>query len=746
MSTNLLVVESPSKAKTIKQYLGGNFKVLASVGHIKDLPEKELGIDLDHNFKPKYITIKGKTKVIHDLKEAAQSASRVYLAPDPDREGEAIAWHIASVLDVPADRIQRVLFNEITESGIHYGINHPRQIDMSLVNAQQARRVLDRLVGYQVSPFLWRTLYRGLSAGRVQSVAVRIICEREVEVEQFIPLEYWEVVALLQTPQSENLSAKLLKIDGKKADLGNEADTRRHLAILQNATWQVEAIEQKEVSKSPAPPFTTSTLQQEATRRFRLSPERTMRIAQDLYEGIEIGGEPVGLITYMRTDSVRISREAITGVRDYIEKQYGPEFLPPNPRHFKTTKKNVQDAHEGIRPTHFEYTPEVIAPYLSPEQKKIYTLIWNRFAACQMAAAVYKQKTIDVKASSSNTGSATGTYLFRATGSDLIFDGYLRAWREEKAEDEKKNGLPLKLQKNDPLTLLELRPEQKFTEPPSRFTEGTLIRELDNLGIGRPSTYATIVSTIITRKYVERKGGYLTPTDLGKTVNKLLVEGMPEIFNVKFTALMEAELDDVEGNRKEWQKVIGEFYQPFHKALDELQAQRQEIKTGLQEKTEEICDKCGAPMVIKWSRNGRFLACSAFPECKNTRPLNAEPIIQTEEKTCPNCGSPMAVKEGRFGKFWACTQYPKCKTTEPFTLNISCPEPGCDGQLVQKRTKKGKTFYGCNRYPTCKFATWNEPVARPCNHCDSPYLERKQKRDGSTVLICPKCKTESADE
>lgn len=733
----LLIVESPSKAKTIKKYLGNNFKVMASVGHIKDLPEKELGVDIQHDFKPKYVTIKGKSKIISNLKESAQSAQRVYLAPDPDREGEAIAWHIANVIDVPSDRVQRVLFNEITESGIRYGLSHPRQIDMSLVNAQQARRVLDRLVGYQVSPFLWRTLYSGLSAGRVQSVAVRIICEREVEIEQFIPLEYWEITALLQTPQNEKFSAKLIKIDNKKTAISNASDANKHLAILKNATYQVSNIEEKEVTKSPAPPFTTSTLQQEATRRFRYSPEKTMRIAQNLYEGVEIGGEPVGLITYMRTDSVRISKEAITGIREYIEKHYGAKFLPPNPRHFKTTKRNVQDAHEGIRPTHFEYTPEVVAPYLSPEQKKLYTLIWNRFAACQMSAAVYKQKIIDVTADN---------YLFRATGSDLIFDGYLRAWREEKAEDEKKIALPINIQKDDRLTLLELQPEQKFSEPPPRFTEGTLIKELDNLGIGRPSTYATIVSTIITRKYVERKGGYLVPTDLGKTVNKLLVEGMPDIFNVKFTARMEAELDDIEGNRKEWQKVIGEFYQPFHKALEELQAQRREIKTGLQEKTNEKCEICGAPMVIKWSRNGRFLACSAFPECKNTRPLNTAPVAPTESKTCPNCGSPMTIKDGRFGKFWACTKYPKCKTTEPFTLNIKCPEPDCDGQIVQKRTKKGKIFYGCNRYPNCKFATWNEPVARPCQNCDSQFLERKIKRDGSVLLICPKCKTETADE
>jgi len=734
---NLLIVESPSKARTIKKYLGGNFRVMASVGHIKDLPEKELGIDVEHNFRPKYITIKGKSKIINNLKEAARSAQRVLLAPDPDREGEAIAWHIASAIDVPPECIQRVLFNEITTSGIHYGLGHPRQIDMSLVNAQQARRILDRLVGYQVSPFLWRTLYRGLSAGRVQSVAVRIICEREVEIEQFIPREYWEIFAILQTPEVENLTAKLIKIDGKKVELSNQTDAQKHLLVLKNAAYQVSAVEEKKVAKSPAPPFTTSTLQQEATRRLRFSPEKTMRIAQNLYEGIEIGGEPVGLITYMRTDSVRISKEAITGVRNYIENQFGSEFLPPNPRYFKTTKRNVQDAHEGIRPTHFEHSPEAVAKYLTPEQKKIYNLIWNRFAACQMANAIYKQKTIDVTAEK---------YLFRAIGNDLIFDGYLRAWRDEKTEDEKKITLPLKIQKNDPLTLIELRPEQKFTEPPIHFTEGTLIKELDSLGIGRPSTYATIVSTIITRKYIERKGGYLKPTDLGKTVNKLLVEGMPKIFNVKFTAQMEAELDDVEGNRKEWQKVLYEFYQPFHKSLEELQAQRREIKTGLQEKTAEKCELCGAPMVIKWSRNGRFLACSAFPECKNTRPLNAEPIAQTTEKTCPNCGSPMAVKEGRYGKFWACTKYPKCKTTAPFTLNINCPEPDCDGQIVQKRTKKGKIFYGCNRYPNCQYATWNEPVARACQNCDSQFLERKTKRDGSVVLICPKCKTESADE
>lgn len=744
MSKNLLIVESPSKARTIKQYLGNDFQVLASMGHIRDLPEKEFGIDINKNFQPHYITIKSKSKIIQQLKKAAQEAQKVYLAPDPDREGEAIAWHIATTIQVPPERLHRVLFNEITKSGVEYGIHHPRPIDFSLVNAQQARRVLDRIVGYQVSPFLWRTLYRGLSAGRVQSVAVRIICEREAEIENFVPQEFWEIDALLKTVIGETFSARCISFDGKKLQIPNHETAQIHLTNLQTAAYSVSNVIDKEISKSPAPPFTTSTLQQEATRRFKFSPERTMRIAQQLYEGVNIEGKAVGLITYMRTDSVRIATEAINGIRDYIRTNFGQNYLPGTPRHFKTKNKNVQDAHEGIRPTHFNYPPASVAPYLTPEQKKIYTLIWNRFTACQMAAAVYKQRTIEVTAD---------RYLLRAIGNELLFDGYLRAWRGESqpGDDEKdlaegKNQLPAMIKTGERLDLIELQPEQKFTEPPPRFTEGTLIKELDNLGIGRPSTYATIVSTILARKYVERKQGYLYPTELGKIVNKILITGMPEIFNVAFTAQMEEALDEIANNHKEWQRVVGDFYQPFSQALNKMESQRTELKTGLQKKTNEVCERCGAPLVIKWSKNGQFLACSAFPKCNYTRPLNAPDTTSSSTKTCPQCGSPMVLKEGRFGRFWACSNYPTCKTTESWTLEIPCPEPDCDGQIVEKRTKRGKKFYACNNYPQCQFAIWNEPVARNCSNCGYSLLERRTKRDGSVVLTCPHCHAEFEEE
>jgi DNA topoisomerase-1 len=743
VSKNLLIVESPAKAKTLRQYLGNEFQVLASMGHIKDLPEKELGVDLHKNFQPRYTIIKGKSKIIQQLKKAAAEAQAVYLAPDPDREGEAIAWHIAETIKIPPERLHRVLFNEITYSGVKYGIQHPRGIDINLVNAQQARRILDRIVGYQVSPYLWRTLYRGLSAGRVQSVAVRIICEREEEIDHFIPQEFWEIFAELQTARQETFTAKCIQFGGKKLTIANQNEAENHVANLRDATYSVAEITDKEISKTPPPPFTTSTLQQEATRRYLFSPERTMRIAQQLYEGVLIDGKPVGLITYMRTDSVRISNEAIQGVRELIQKNFGKDYLPSNARHFKTKKKNVQDAHEGIRPTHFDLAPPVISAQLTPEQRKIYTLIWNRFLACQMAAALYQQRIINITA---------GDYLLRATGNQLKFDGYLRAWRTEKEpiEEDKElaseSPLPQQLTSGEKLTLLHLKPEQKFTEPPPRFTEGTLIKELDNLGIGRPSTYATIVSTIIQRKYIEKKQGHLFPTDLGKLVNKILIGGMPEIFNVNFTAQMEDALDEIANNHKEWHQVLQEFYQPFSQALNNMEAQRVSLKSNLQEKTTDTCPLCGAPLVIKWSRNGRFLACSAFPQCKYTRALGATQDTNLESKTCPECGGEMVLKEGRYGRFWACSNYPKCKTTAPYTLAVACPEPNCNGQIVQRRTKKGKTFFACSNYPECKFATWNEPVAKSCPQCGYALLVRKPKRDGNIVLSCPQCHAEYDEE
>jgi DNA topoisomerase-1 len=736
MNKNLLIVESPSKARTIKKYLGNDFQILASVGHIKDLPEKELGIDIQKDFKPKYVTIKGKNKIIQRLKSAARDADTVYLAPDPDREGEAIAWHVANVLNVPDHQIMRVLFNEITRSGVHYGLKHPRKIDASLVDAQQARRVVDRLVGYQVSPFLWKTLYRGLSAGRVQSVALRIICEREAEIENFIPREFWDIMADLETARGESFTAKCIKIDNKKPVIKNSEDVQNHIEILKNAQFTVDSITEKKQSKAPSPPYITSTLQQDATRRFRFPPFKTMRIAQQLYEGVNVGGELVGLITYMRTDSVRISKEAISGIRDYIGRVYGNEYLPANPRYFKTKKRNVQDAHEGIRPTRFDLSPEAIAKHLTPDQKRLYQLIWSRFAACQMAAARYQQRIINV---------AAQKYLFKASSNELLFDGYLRAWREE-AKDNGSQDLPAKIAKGELLKLLKLNPEQKFTEPPPRYNDGTLIKEMDNLGIGRPSTYATIVSTILARKYVERVKGALQPTDLGKTVNSILVDNMPDIFNVKFTALMEEKLDNIEGNKRSWKDVLHEFYKPFETSLSHLNDRRKQIKEKLQEVTEERCDLCGKPLVIKWSRNGKFLACSGFPECRNTRPLGTKQSDgQPAEKECPNCGGRMIVKQGRYGKFWACSNYPRCKTTEPFTLNINCPEPDCDGKITEKRTSKGKPFYGCSNYPRCKFATWNEPLAKTCSNCGYSILVQKETRARGLVVFCPQCKTEFED-
>jgi DNA topoisomerase-1 len=736
MTKYLLIVESPSKARTIKKYLGKDFHVLSSVGHIKDLPEKELGIDIARDFKPKYVTIKGKTKIIQQLKNAAKEVSKIYLAPDPDREGEAIAWHIANALKVPEHRIQRVLFNEITYSGVQYGIKHPRKIDISLVNAQQARRVMDRLVGYQVSPVLWKTLYRGLSAGRVQSVALRIICEREAEIERFISREFWDLTVDLEESKGQRFTVKCIKIAGKKPDIPNEKTALQHETVLKNLTYIIESVKEKEVSKSPAPLFITSTLQQEATRRFRFPPAKTMKIAQQLYEGIDIGGDRVGLITYMRTDSVRISKDAIDGVREFVTNRFGKEYLPANPRYFKIKKKNVQDAHEGIRPTRFDLPPEQISEHLMPDQKKLYQLIWNRFAACQMAPARYKQKTVDVKADD---------YLFRTVSNDLVFDGFLKTWREDRKEAASKT-LPENLAEGEKVKLVEIHTDQKFTEPPPRFSEGTLIKELDTLGIGRPSTYASIVSTILTRKYVERKTGTLLPTDLGKTVNKILVQNMPDIFNTKFTANMEEDLDNIGNNRKAWLDVIHEFYKPFKQSLDSFDTQRKQIKANLHEKTGEKCELCGSEMIIKWSRNGKFLACSAFPECRNTKPILDTPAEDLPEKTCPNCEGKMVVKQGRYGKFWACSNYPKCKTTEPFTLNISCPEPDCDGKIVEKKTRKGKIFYGCSAYPSCKFATWNEPIATICSSCNYGILERKDSRSKGIIIICPKCKTEYEEQ
>ncbi len=734
MAKNVLIVESPSKAKTIKKYLGRDFQVMASVGHIKDLPRKELGIDLEKNFKPKYVTVSGKRKIITQLKKVSKGADNVYLAPDPDREGEAIAWHIANTIKVDDKKIKRVLFNEITKNGVQYGIKHPRSIDYNLVNAQQARRLLDRIVGYKVSPFLWKTLYSGLSAGRVQSVALRIICEKEAEIDAFNPEEYWHLFADLKTEHDEKFRAQAVKYNNKKLKIGNQEEAETHKKALKQADFIVDSLKEKTTKSSPTPPFTTSTFQQMATSKKRYPPKKSMYVAQQLYEGVEIHGEPVGLITYMRTDSVRISKSAADAIRDHISTQYGDEYLPKSARFFKSRKKNVQDAHECIRPTRFDLPPDKIKKSLTREQYNIYQLIWNKFAASQMTPARYKNKTLNISADK---------YIFRAKGKVLIFDGYLRVWN---AKDNSKDPIPKKIDEQDQLTLEKLEGDQKFTKPPARFTDGTLVKELDALGIGRPSTYATIISTITQRKYIEKKVGKLMPTDLGKTVNKILVSGMPEIFNIEFTGKMEEELDEVESNKKDWHDLMQEFYQPFEKSLTKLEEKRKEIKESLQEKTDQKCDKCGGPLVIKWSKNGRFYACSNFPDCRFTKPLFDPSELPVTSKTCPKCGADMNIKEGRYGKFWACSKYPDCKSTLPYDIGIDCPEEDCDGKIVEKKTRRGKTFWGCSNYPDCKFATWNKPLDVRCPNCDFPFLEQKETRRMGTQILCSNCKSKFNEE
>ncbi len=703
MKKSLVIVESPAKARTINKYLGKDFRVMASIGHIKDLPKNKLGVDIDKDFEPHYEIIRGKAKVIKELKKASKDADIIFLGPDPDREGEAIAWHIKEVLNGRREGIiKRVLFNEITEKGIKEAIAHPTEIDKNKVDAQQARRVLDRLVGYQVSPLLWEKVRMGLSAGRVQSVAVRLICEREREIESFVPQEYWSITALF-----DGFEAKLVKKDGKKITISTEEEAKSIVRELKGETFKVEEIEQKQRKRNPAPPFITSRLQQEASRRLGFSAQKTMVIAQQLYEGVDLGEEgPTGLITYMRTDSHRIAPEAIQAVRGYIEKTYGKEYLPKKPNVYKS-KKTAQEAHEAIRPTNMKYTPEYVKPYLTEDQWKLYELIWKRFVASQMHHAILDQTRVSIGA---------GKYTFQAVGTVVRFHGFTILYEEktdEESEEEKK--LP-PLEKDTVLELLDLVARQHFTQPPPRYTEASLIRELEEKGIGRPSTYALILSTIQDRGYVVKEKGRLKPTELGFLVTELLVKSFPDILNVKFTAHLEEELDRVEEGKLKWIDVIKEFYSRFREDLERAKQEMQTIK-GQEEPTDIPCKKCGRMMVIKWGKNGKFLACPGYPECKTTMDFRVDekgkivPVENTEyvEQKCPNCGGPMVIKSGRFGRFIACSRYPECKTTLPLSTGVPCPEEGCNGVLVERRSKRGRTFYGCSKYPACKYVTWKLP-------------------------------------
>ncbi len=749
-SEKLVIVESPAKAKTINKILGKDYKVAASIGHIIDLPKTKFGVDVENGFRPQYVTIKGKQKIIKELKAQAQNAEQILLATDPDREGEAIAYHIANALNSVNKNIARIEFNEITKDAVLRAIQNPRQIDENRVNAQQARRVMDRIVGYQVSPFLWETIFRGLSAGRVQSVALRLICEREEEINRFQPVEYWTVDAILQTPDRETFKARLVKIDDKTLDpqkfrIANREEAEAHKEDLLNETYRVERIEKKTVKKKPPAPFITSTLQQEASRRFRMTTARIMSIAQQLYEGIDLGEKGnVGLITYMRTDSTRVSQEAISHVRDYIAGAYGLDYLPKKANVYGK-KKSAQDAHEAIRPTYLQsgFEPRKLKKFLTQDQYKIYELIWRRFVASQMQPAVVDKTVVHVQA---------GRYTFRAEGEVITFRGYMLAYEEQPPEPDvgtengnQKGQLPEHLQEGQTLKLEDLLIEQRFTQPPPRYTESTLVKMLDKLGIGRPSTYAQIISTLFLRKYVERKDRKLFPTELGLTVNQLLVNHFPGIFNVKFTARMEDHLDRIEQRQSSYLDTLNRFYLPFKEALEKAREQKGEIKKELLEETGLKCDVCGRPMVLRWGRNGRFYACSGYPECKNTRPLE-EPETRESGETCELCGAPMVFKKGRFGEFLACSNYPTCKNTRPISTGVACPEEGCDGTIVQRQSRKGKIFYSCSNYPRCKFALWDRPVNEPCPECGYPFMVEKTNRKQEHFLQCPRCKFKKQEE
>jgi DNA topoisomerase-1 len=723
MGKSLVIVESKAKAKTINKILGRNFTVKASIGHVRDLPKK-LGIDTEDGFKPTYVTIRGKGKVLKELKEAAKKADMVYLASDFDREGEAIAWHITELLKLPEEKVRRVVFNEITKRAILSAMEHPGEIDMNKVDAQQARRVLDRLVGYEVSPVLWKTIYYGLSAGRVQSVALRLICEREDEIEAFDPEEYWTIDAVFATGEGDEIEARLERIDGKKARIGDGETAHGIVERLKNAEFSVASIKQRTRKVNPLPPFITSTLQRDAANRLRFTSKKTMMLAQQLYEGLEIGGENVGLITYMRTDSTRMAGEAVDEARQHIVSAFGKDYCPEKPRHYRT-KKGAQDAHEAIRPTSVARTPESLKSSLTTDQFRLYQLIWRRFVATQMAQAVYENTTLAIDADG---------HSFKATGTVVSFPGwttvYSAVWTDIKE-------LP-PLVKDQVLSAKSMAANQRFTKPPARYSEATLIKALESNGIGRPSTYATIVDTLKKRKYVAIEKRLFHPTELGRTVWSLLEQAFSDIFNVDFTAQMEGELDRVESGTDAWPDVVADFYTPFKSRLEEVEGRIADLKQSLVKETEIRCEKCGSKMVEKWGRNGRFLACSAYPKCKSSRPVEGEEPPEFDVK-CEECGAQMVVKHGRFGEFLGCSNYPQCKGTMPLPTGVSCPQQGCDGVLVQRRTKRGRKFYGCTKYPDCSYAIWDKPVPVTCPSCQAGFMVEKNTKSRGKELVCLEC-------
>ncbi|HEU4697779.1 MAG TPA: type I DNA topoisomerase, partial [Gemmatimonadales bacterium] len=734
----LVIVESPTKAKTIGKYLGAGFDVKATVGHLRDLPTRKLGVDIaDGEFRPEYVTIKGKTQTLSEIKKAAKSAREVYLATDPDREGEAIAWHVASQLDdsVPT---HRVLFHEITKDAVKEAMARPQTIDEQKVNAQQARRILDRLVGYKASPILWRSIKTGLSAGRVQTVALRLIVEREREIRAFVPEEYWTIEARCFA-HGQEFEASLHKVEGHKPELRTAADAQAVVDAARTQPFVVTSVEKKQRRKKPAAPFTTSTLQQEAAKKLGFSSRRTMRAAQDLYEGMDVGEDgPVGLITYMRTDSVRVSDQAVAAVREYIGEQYDARYLPEAPNAYKTNAARAQEAHEAIRPTDVRRRPEQVQPYLEPDQFRLYQLIWQRFVASQMMPAVYDMTVVDFD---------LGRYLFRATGSVLVFDGYHAVYMEgrEKEEGKSMDDLPPipPLAEGERVEVREILPNQHFTEPPPRFSEASLVKELERLGIGRPSTYSAIISTLVQREYVKLEQRRFTPTELGETVEKVMVRHFPAIFNVEFTSEMEGELDRVEEGALDWQRVLHDFYGPFTQALEgvDLNALVAEAHGLTPERlASERCPKCGSAVELKTGRFGPYFACVHYKQtCDYVKSLKKDKVPdRPSDEKCHLCGSAMVIKTGRFGEFLACTTYPECKGTRSIPLGIKCPK--CiEGDLAERRTKRGKSFWGCVRYPNCDFSTWNKPLAEECPACGWVGMEKKVSKAEGETRTCMKC-------
>src|SRR5438105_1556343 len=710
---SLVIVESPAKANTINKYLGSDYIVKASIGHVKDVPKSKLGVDVENDFEPVYDIIPGKVKFIEELRAAAKSAQRIFLAADPDREGEAICQHLKEILDGNKGEVFRVLFNEITPKAIRAAMEKPGRINQHVVDAQQARRILDRLVGYQVSPLLWDKVRRGISAGRVQTVALRLIVERENEIKAFVPEEYWSIIAKLEAHEPPQFEARLAKIKGKTASVKNQAEADHVLGAVKNSEFVVESVVTKEKKRNPVPPFTTSKLQQDASRRLRFTVKKTMMLAQRLYEGIELGEEGrIGLITYMRSDSTRVADDALEMVRSYISDIYGGPYLPDKPVVYKS-KKGAQDAHEAIRPTFVGRTPDDLKAYLSDDELKLYRLIWTRFIASQMNPAVYDQTTAEI---------SVKDYLFRASGRVMKFDGFLKVYEESSDEDTKpvepddeRDIMLPQLRQGEKLRLIDMTPRQHFTEPPPRFTEAARATALEEKGIGRPSTYATILTTIQDREYVTKDQGKFKPTELGTVVTEMLVKHFEDIFDLQYTARMEEELDEVEEGKMTWVEALDDFYKKFEKDLKRASKNMENLKSQ-EIPTDEKCEKCGSPMVIKWGQFGRFMACSGYPDCKNTKEIvtdeapkeGAASAESAEPEPCENCGKPMALKRGRFGQFLACTGYPECKTTRKIVagktakkpdvpLDETCPQCG-QAKLMMREGRFGE-FISCGNYP-----------------------------------------------